>query len=251
MASHNAPSEHVPEHRHCRAHRCRQDDDDRAHSLSTRARAIRSAKSTTAPPPWTSWSRSKSAASRSRRPRRPASGTTTASTSSTRPATSTSPSKSNAPCACSTARSPCSTPSPAWSRNRKPSGAKADKYHVPRICFVNKMDRTGADFHRCVDMMIDRLGTRPRGRCTCRSASEAGFKGMVDLVEDERGGLEGRSSWARSSTKSKSPPSTTKDKSRRAAFRAKLVEPPSKWTTRHGSLPGRQRAGCPSTICSA
>src|SRR2546423_9265598 len=40
---------------------------------------------------------------------------------------------------------------------------QADKYEVPRICFVNKMDRTGADFFRCVQMMIDRLGTRPAG----------------------------------------------------------------------------------------
>ena len=38
---------------------------------------------------------------------------------------------------------------------------QADKYRVPRICFVNKMDRTGADFYRCVQMMIDRLGTSP------------------------------------------------------------------------------------------
>src|SRR5579862_2116024 len=38
---------------------------------------------------------------------------------------------------------------------------QADKYCVPRICFVNKMDRMGADFPRCVQMMIDRLGTRP------------------------------------------------------------------------------------------
>src|SRR5246127_3943920 len=35
---------------------------------------------------------------------------------------------------------------------------QADKYHVPRICFVNKMDRIGANFYRCVDMIIDRLG---------------------------------------------------------------------------------------------
>src|SRR5665647_2221238 len=35
---------------------------------------------------------------------------------------------------------------------------QADRYHVPRICFVNKMDRTGADFWRTVDMMVDRLG---------------------------------------------------------------------------------------------
>ncbi len=38
---------------------------------------------------------------------------------------------------------------------------QADKFKVPRTCFVNKMDRTGADFPRCVQMMIDRLGTRP------------------------------------------------------------------------------------------
>ena len=38
---------------------------------------------------------------------------------------------------------------------------QADKYHVPRICFVNKMDRTGANFQRCVDMIVDRLGGRP------------------------------------------------------------------------------------------
>ena len=38
---------------------------------------------------------------------------------------------------------------------------QADKYGVPRICFVNKMDRTGADFYRCVDMIVDRLGATP------------------------------------------------------------------------------------------
>ena len=38
---------------------------------------------------------------------------------------------------------------------------QADKYRVPRICFVNKMDRTGADFGRCVQMIIDRLGAKP------------------------------------------------------------------------------------------
>ena len=34
---------------------------------------------------------------------------------------------------------------------------QANEYHVPRICFVNKMDRVGADFQRCVDMIVDRL----------------------------------------------------------------------------------------------
>jgi elongation factor G len=58
---------------------------------------------------------------------------------------------------------------------------QADKYHVPRICFVNKMDRTGADFQRCIDMMIDRLGTRPM-IITWPIGSEADFKGIVDIV---------------------------------------------------------------------
>src|ERR1700757_710545 len=38
---------------------------------------------------------------------------------------------------------------------------QADRYHVPRICFVNKMDRTGADYHRTVQMIKDRLGANP------------------------------------------------------------------------------------------
>src|SRR5579884_1156553 len=58
---------------------------------------------------------------------------------------------------------------------------QADKYRVPRICFVNKMDRTGADFFRCVQMMIDRLGTKP-AVIQLPVGSESGFKGIVDLV---------------------------------------------------------------------
>ena len=58
---------------------------------------------------------------------------------------------------------------------------QADKYHVPRICFVNKMDRTGADFPRCVEMMVDRLGTRPLVT-QLPIGVEAEFKGVVDLV---------------------------------------------------------------------
>jgi len=59
---------------------------------------------------------------------------------------------------------------------------QADKYRVPRICFVNKMDRTGADFDRCVQMMIDRLGARPLV-IQIPVGAEAGFKGVVDLVK--------------------------------------------------------------------
>src|SRR5580698_9764916 len=58
---------------------------------------------------------------------------------------------------------------------------QADKYKVPRICFVNKMDRTGADFPRCVQMMIDRLGTRPM-IITWPIGTESDFKGLVDIV---------------------------------------------------------------------
>jgi elongation factor G len=58
---------------------------------------------------------------------------------------------------------------------------QADKYRVPRICFVNKMDRTGADFPRCISMMIDRLGTRPMV-ITWPIGIESEFKGLVDVV---------------------------------------------------------------------
>ena len=59
---------------------------------------------------------------------------------------------------------------------------QADKYKVPRICFVNKMDRTGADFPRCIAMMIDRLGTRPMVM-TWPIGAESEFRGIVDVVK--------------------------------------------------------------------
>jgi elongation factor G len=59
---------------------------------------------------------------------------------------------------------------------------QADKYRVPRICFVNKMDRTGADFPRCVQMMIDRLGTKPLV-IAWPIGVESDFKGIVDIVQ--------------------------------------------------------------------
>ena len=58
---------------------------------------------------------------------------------------------------------------------------QADKYGVPRICFVNKMDRVGTDFFNCVDMMIDRLGARPLV-LQLPIGAEADFLGVVDLV---------------------------------------------------------------------
>ena len=59
---------------------------------------------------------------------------------------------------------------------------QADKYDVPRICFVNKMDRMGADFDRCVKMMIDRLGAKPLV-INFPIGYEAEFTGVVDLIQ--------------------------------------------------------------------
>ena len=58
---------------------------------------------------------------------------------------------------------------------------QADKYEVPRICFVNKMDRIGADFFRCVSMIDDRLGAVPLVT-QLPMGSEADFIGLVDLI---------------------------------------------------------------------
>lgn len=58
---------------------------------------------------------------------------------------------------------------------------QADKYKVPRICFVNKMDRMGADFDRCVSMMIDRLAAKPL-ILNFPIGNEAEFAGVVDLI---------------------------------------------------------------------
>jgi elongation factor G len=59
---------------------------------------------------------------------------------------------------------------------------QADKYNVPRICFVNKMDRTGADFYRCVEMIIDRLGAVPLVT-QLPIGSETEYQGIIDLVK--------------------------------------------------------------------
>jgi elongation factor G len=58
---------------------------------------------------------------------------------------------------------------------------QADKYGVPRMCFVNKMDRVGADFYRCVDMIVERLGATPL-ILQLPLGSESNFKGVIDLI---------------------------------------------------------------------
>jgi len=60
---------------------------------------------------------------------------------------------------------------------------QAEKYHVPRMCFVNKLDRTGANFEMCVDMIKDRLGARPIV-LYIPVGIESQLKGLVDLVHN-------------------------------------------------------------------
>ncbi|MEM7227142.1 MAG: elongation factor G [Pseudomonadota bacterium] len=61
---------------------------------------------------------------------------------------------------------------------------QADKYRVPRICFVNKMDRVGADFDRCVEMIVDRLGAQPLV-VQLPIGAEAEFAGVIDLIANK------------------------------------------------------------------
>ncbi|MGH6695314.1 elongation factor G [Sphingopyxis sp.] len=60
---------------------------------------------------------------------------------------------------------------------------QADKYKVPRMCFVNKLDRTGADFYYCVQTIVDRLGAVP-AVLYLPIGAEGDFKGLVDLVNE-------------------------------------------------------------------
>ncbi|MFT2753475.1 elongation factor G [Clavibacter sp. Sh2088] len=59
---------------------------------------------------------------------------------------------------------------------------QADKYDVPRICFVNKMDKLGADFYFTVDTIVNRLGAKPLV-IQLPIGAESGFEGVIDLVE--------------------------------------------------------------------
>jgi elongation factor G len=58
---------------------------------------------------------------------------------------------------------------------------QADKYRIPRIAFINKMDRTGADFYGCLQMMVDRLRTIPLP-LQLPMGKEEGFQGVIDLI---------------------------------------------------------------------
>ena len=61
---------------------------------------------------------------------------------------------------------------------------QADRYSIPRICFVNKMDRVGADFHRTIDSIAHRLNANPVA-IQIPMGSEDSFQGVVDLIEEK------------------------------------------------------------------
>jgi elongation factor G len=68
---------------------------------------------------------------------------------------------------------------------------QADRYGVPRICFVNKLDRTGADFFRCVAMIEDRLKAKPIP-VQLPLGAESTFRGVIDLIEGHGVVFEGK-----------------------------------------------------------
>ena len=61
---------------------------------------------------------------------------------------------------------------------------QADRYHVPRICFINKLDRVGADYWRAIDMIAERLDAKPIP-VQIPIGSEGEFEGVIDLIEQK------------------------------------------------------------------
>ena len=116
------------------------------------------------------------------RPPPPASGRATGSTSSTRPATSTSRSRSSASLRVLDGAVAVFDAVAGVEPQSETVWRQADRYAVPRICFVNKMDRTGADFERTVGMIVDRLGANPLV-LQLPWGTEADLHGVIDLVE--------------------------------------------------------------------
>ena len=159
-------------------------------SFITPASPTRSAKCMKAPRRWTGWSRSKSAGSPSRPPRRPASGAprrarakSTASTSSTRPGHVDFTIEVERSLRVLDGAVACFDGVAGVEPQSETVWRQADKYGVPRMCFINKLDRTGANFEYCVQSIIDRLGAKP-AVLYLPIGIEGGFKGLVDLVEN-------------------------------------------------------------------
>ena len=108
------------------------------------------------------------------------------STSSTPPATSTSPPRSSGRSASSTARSSIFSAVEGVEAQSETVWRQATKYHVPRLCFINKMDRIGAEFDRVFDEIAERLESHPIPVQIPIGAGPEGtmgeFKGLIDLI---------------------------------------------------------------------
>jgi elongation factor G len=98
------------------------------------------------------------------------------------PATWTLPPRWSAACACWTARWRCSILVSGVQPQTETVWRQGDKYRVPRICFVNKMDKNGADFEHVLETIRKRLGARPVA-LQIPIGAEANFKGVIDLIE--------------------------------------------------------------------
>jgi elongation factor G len=96
---------------------------------------------------------------------------------------------------------------------------QADKYGVPRMCFINKMDRIGANFYRTVDMIVDRLGAVPLVT-QLPIGSEADFVGVVDLLKNKA--IVWKDETLGAEFTETDIPADLKDKA--AAYRAKLLD---------------------------
>ena len=115
---------------------------------------------------------------------------------------------------------------------------QADRYKVPRIVFVNKMDKTGADFFKCVRMIKDRTGANAVPIALPIGAEDK-LEGIIDLVTMEEWVYEGEdlgASWKRQPIRA-----SAEGRSRRVAHEPGGNRRGS-GRRRDGSLPGRQRA---------
>ncbi len=97
---------------------------------------------------------------------------------------------------------------------------QADKYNVPRVCFINKMDKLGANFFRTVDMIRDRLGANP-AIMTLPIGKESTFVGVVDLLEEKSLIWGSDELGARFEIKNEIPPDLKSDVEK---YRHKLIE---------------------------